>query len=433
MVSFALNGVGVSGGIAIGRAQLVSHATLEVAHYTIPGVEGGGRDRALHQRGEGGPEGARGPARRDDQRRRARRVRSVPRRALDDPQRSHAVGDAEEDHPRAALQRGMGAHAADGRARGAVRPDRGHLPARAQGRHRAGVRARAEAADGQAGAAAHARRRRADDPRRARPVARRRDPVQASPLRRVPDRRRRRHVAHGHRRAQPERAGGGRDAQRALAHPRQRAPDRRRRLGRGDHQSRSRGAGRVSPEAERDRAFAAEAEAAAHQARRHHRRRAHRPLREHRAARRPRANGRERRDGRWALSLRVPVPQPRRAALGGRAVRGVPCRGRGHGRTAGHGPHVRPGRRQADRGLRRPRPRRAESGAGIARGPLLPRRAAHVHHAASRHPARVALRQGAHPGADARVVERDRPDARRDRAGEGEPQGPGRAVRRGAS
>jgi phosphotransferase system enzyme I (PtsI) len=32
MVSFALNGVGVSAGIAIGRAQLVSHATLEVAH-----------------------------------------------------------------------------------------------------------------------------------------------------------------------------------------------------------------------------------------------------------------------------------------------------------------------------------------------------------------------------------------------------------------
>jgi len=42
VVSFALNGVGVSGGIAIGRAQLVSHATLEVAHYTIPAskVEG---------------------------------------------------------------------------------------------------------------------------------------------------------------------------------------------------------------------------------------------------------------------------------------------------------------------------------------------------------------------------------------------------------
>jgi phosphotransferase system enzyme I (PtsI) len=36
MVSFVLHGVGVSGGIAIGRAQLVSHATLEVAHYSVP-------------------------------------------------------------------------------------------------------------------------------------------------------------------------------------------------------------------------------------------------------------------------------------------------------------------------------------------------------------------------------------------------------------
>jgi phosphotransferase system enzyme I (PtsI) len=36
MTSFALHGIGVSSGIAIGRAQLVSHATLEVAHYQIP-------------------------------------------------------------------------------------------------------------------------------------------------------------------------------------------------------------------------------------------------------------------------------------------------------------------------------------------------------------------------------------------------------------
>ncbi|HKU85695.1 MAG TPA: phosphoenolpyruvate--protein phosphotransferase [Casimicrobiaceae bacterium] len=35
-MSFALHGIGVSRGIAIGRAQLVSHATREVAHYTIP-------------------------------------------------------------------------------------------------------------------------------------------------------------------------------------------------------------------------------------------------------------------------------------------------------------------------------------------------------------------------------------------------------------
>jgi len=36
MTSFALHGIGVSRGIAVGRAQLISHATLEVAHYTIP-------------------------------------------------------------------------------------------------------------------------------------------------------------------------------------------------------------------------------------------------------------------------------------------------------------------------------------------------------------------------------------------------------------
>ena len=36
MASFALHGIGVSRGIAVGRAQLVSHATLEVAHYAIP-------------------------------------------------------------------------------------------------------------------------------------------------------------------------------------------------------------------------------------------------------------------------------------------------------------------------------------------------------------------------------------------------------------
>jgi phosphoenolpyruvate-protein phosphotransferase (PTS system enzyme I) len=34
-MSFVLHGIGVSGGIAIGRAQLISHATLEAAHYSI--------------------------------------------------------------------------------------------------------------------------------------------------------------------------------------------------------------------------------------------------------------------------------------------------------------------------------------------------------------------------------------------------------------
>ena len=35
-MSFALFGLAVSPGIAIGRVQLVSHATLEVSHYTVP-------------------------------------------------------------------------------------------------------------------------------------------------------------------------------------------------------------------------------------------------------------------------------------------------------------------------------------------------------------------------------------------------------------
>ena len=35
-MSFVLHGLGVSGGIAIGRAMLMSHATLEVSHLTIP-------------------------------------------------------------------------------------------------------------------------------------------------------------------------------------------------------------------------------------------------------------------------------------------------------------------------------------------------------------------------------------------------------------
>ena len=35
-MSFTIHGIGVSGGIAIGHAHLVSHAQLEVAHYVVP-------------------------------------------------------------------------------------------------------------------------------------------------------------------------------------------------------------------------------------------------------------------------------------------------------------------------------------------------------------------------------------------------------------
>ena len=35
-MSFALHGLPVSSGIAIGHAHLVSHTSLEVAHYVLP-------------------------------------------------------------------------------------------------------------------------------------------------------------------------------------------------------------------------------------------------------------------------------------------------------------------------------------------------------------------------------------------------------------
>ena len=36
MTSFSLHGVGVSSGIAIGQAHLISNALLEVVHYQLP-------------------------------------------------------------------------------------------------------------------------------------------------------------------------------------------------------------------------------------------------------------------------------------------------------------------------------------------------------------------------------------------------------------
>ena len=38
-MSFTIHGIGVSGGIAIGHAHLVSHTKLEVAHYEVPAAQ----------------------------------------------------------------------------------------------------------------------------------------------------------------------------------------------------------------------------------------------------------------------------------------------------------------------------------------------------------------------------------------------------------
>ena len=70
---------------------------------------------------------------------------------------------------------------------------------------------------------------------------------------------------------------------------------------------------------------------------------------------------------------RIPVPQPQRPAERRRAIRILQGGGRGAGRQAGHHPHARSGRGQA--GAMGPQ-RGRQSGAGPARHPLVPGRAA---------------------------------------------------------
>ena len=169
-------------------------------------------------------------------------------------------------------------------------PDRGPLPARAQGRRRAGGRARAEGPAGQA-----ARRAvRASAEEQTILVAHDLSPADVIQFK------------------QPQFAAfltdlGGVTSHTAIvarslnvpavvgahngrgADPRERAGDRRRRARRRHRQPRRVGARRVPAEAGRDRARAAEAQAAQDHARGHARRRGGRAARQHRAARRRRA------------------------------------------------------------------------------------------------------------------------------------------------
>ena len=95
---------------------------------------------------------------------------------------------------------------------------------------------------------------------------------------------------------------------------------------------------------------------------------------------------------------RVPVPQPRRAAVRGRAVRGLPQGGGRDEGPAGDRPHADLG---ADKHLNGARARRAQPGARAARDPAVPGRAADVPSPAARDSARFALRQDPHPHSDA--------------------------------
>ena len=120
------------------------------------------------------------------------------------------------------------------------------------------------------------------------------------------------------------------------------------------------------------------------------------------------ARGRRRRHR--PVPQRVPVHEPRRrAARRGRAVRGLPHRGRGDAGPAGDDPHGRHRRRQGARpdvGQRAAPRARAQPGARPARDPLEPVGAGDVSPAAARDPARRGARQGAHPDPDGRAPER---------------------------
>ena len=148
--------------------------------------------------------------------------------------------------PRSPLQRRVGAVDA---ARSAVAPVRRHgrrLPARAQGRPRAGGRAHPRAAGARVAYGAAWQRRRSASARlrwrrpagadRERHLAGRHAAVQAQRLHRLRHRRRRPHLAHRHRRAQHGHPGGGRRARGEPPGAPGRLDRHRRRRRRGDRQ-----------------------------------------------------------------------------------------------------------------------------------------------------------------------------------------------------
>ena len=150
-MSFILHGIGVSEGIAIGRAQLVSHATLEAAHYTIAPEQVPAEIARLTQairavqleletlRAEMDSESA--PAEFGAFLDVHWMILTDPTLA-ETPKRIIAEQHCNAEWALAQQIRGAGR---------AVRRDRGSVPSRAQGRRRAGGRARAQGAHRNAG------------------------------------------------------------------------------------------------------------------------------------------------------------------------------------------------------------------------------------------------------------------------------------------
>ena len=187
----------------------------------------------------------------------------------------------------------------------------------------------------------------------ARPLARRHDPVQEAPLRRLRHRRRRRHLAHRDRRALARHPGDRRPAPCAADDQRGRDADRRRHARPADRQPRPDRARGVPRAAGRAQGGAQAPAAPEVHARGDGRRHADRAVRQHRAAGGHAGGARGRRRGRGTVPHRVHVPQPQGAAGRGGAVRGLPRSGQGDEGPAGGAAHARSGRRQGAERQRR--------------------------------------------------------------------------------
>lgn len=208
------------------------------------------------------------------------------------------------------------------------------------------------------------------------------------------------------------------------------------RRGRGDHDRRSvadhPGRIRLPPAPDRTGARAAVPPAA--HAGRDARRRAHRASGEHRAARRCRGGRACGRCGRGAVPQRIHVHGPGRPPSGrGRAVPGLPRRGGGHAGPARHPANHRRGRGQAAgsqgcEGSRQP----PQSGAGPAGHPLEPGRSVDVPHAPAGGAARGRARAGEPAVPDAGPCRGDPADAGAGGHGARGTGGAWRALRAGA-
>ena len=155
-VTFSIHGLPVARGIAIGRAVLMVVEPRRRRALLHRAGAGRVRDRPgarRPQRGGRRAAPAAGQRRADGPERRAARTLGAARRAPDAAAGRGADRRRQALDHRAPLQRRMGAHHAARSAGAPVRRDGGRVPARAQGRPRAGGRAHAALHEGHGGRA----------------------------------------------------------------------------------------------------------------------------------------------------------------------------------------------------------------------------------------------------------------------------------------